>query len=135
MLGTYIAGDPLRESDWYTPRFWLGIAGWAVGLAGNSKLLRCSRSNPEKCTPIAVYHDEILHDLRRPSVLFRALGLKSRFVEDKKKTNGKDDKYKIPKSGLFHWIAFPNYTCEWWVASYVCRCYQLNTSRTAGSNG
>lgn len=26
---------------------------------------------------------------------------------------GVDDTYKIPRGGLFYWIAFPNYTCEW----------------------
>ncbi|CEH17462.1 Steroid reductase [Ceraceosorus bombacis] len=38
----------LPESALYSPLFWMGVIGWAVGFAGN------------------VYHDEILMDIRRP---------------------------------------------------------------------
>lgn len=88
------------------------------------------------CTPCPpVYHDELLHDLRAPSFWLKLFGL-SRYSKIRKgkgkataeqvdqqagtekdtqtRTGGQeDDTYKIPEGGLFHWIAFPNYTCEW----------------------
>ncbi|WWD17186.1 hypothetical protein CI109_101624 [Kwoniella shandongensis] len=69
--------------------FWLGIVGWAIGFAGN------------------VYHDEILNDLRRSKA--DRLTIKD-LPEDKDPNAGR---YKIPRGGLFGYVSFPNYLCEW----------------------
>lgn len=43
-----------------------------------------------------IYHDEILYSLRRPTA------------------NGKPRaRYSIPHGGLYNYISFPSYTCEW----------------------
>ena len=50
----------------------------------------------------SVYHDELLHDLRRPPEKRRV-----------SKSNAKPQKYAVPHGGLFEYISFPNYFCEW----------------------
>ncbi|EJT50041.1 3-oxo-5-alpha-steroid 4-dehydrogenase [Trichosporon asahii var. asahii CBS 2479] len=64
--------------------YWAGIALWALGFYGN------------------VYHDELLHDLRRPPEQRRV-----------SKSKAKPQKYAVPHGGLFEYISFPNYFCEW----------------------
>lgn len=61
-----------------------------------------------------VYHDEILNDLRRPPRrrLFRAADQAE--AEDKKASKGH---YAIPHGGLFRYVSFPNYLCEWYVVT------------------
>ncbi|GFZ43825.1 hypothetical protein JCM24511_01545, partial [Saitozyma sp. JCM 24511] len=91
LLATSLAFYP-PETTLSSPRFWFGVAGWALGFAGN------------------VYHDEILNDLRRPPRrrLFRAADQAE--AEDKKASKGH---YAIPHGGLFRYVSFPNYLCEW----------------------
>ncbi|GHJ89849.1 hypothetical protein NliqN6_6251 [Naganishia liquefaciens] len=125
MMGSFIASDPLPSSAFHTRRFWLCTLGWLIGFLGN------------------VYHDELLHDLRHPSLLLSLLGWSrySRVRKGKAKATaeqidadagtahdaqrrdggGRDETYKIPRGGLFYWIAFPNYTCEW----FEWLCYAL----------
>jgi 3-oxo-5-alpha-steroid 4-dehydrogenase 1 len=58
-----------------------------------------------------VYHDEILNDLRRPTEQRLVSSLTKEEEEgDKKAGNGR---YLIPRAGLFRYISFPNYLCEW----------------------
>lgn len=57
----------------------------------------------------SVYHDEILHDLRRPA---------SKRLISSPKDDGPSDKggrYRVPMGGLFSLVSFPNYLCEWCV--------------------
>lgn len=98
-----------------------------------------------------MYHDEILHSLRAPSVIFNSLPfLRPRVPSDSRgrthlkseggggdeshdgdhaqfqgqdhqsaKVKGKEQDggktYEIPTGGLFYWVTFPNYLCEWYV--------------------
>jgi 3-oxo-5-alpha-steroid 4-dehydrogenase 1 len=71
-----------------------------------------------------VYHDEILHNLRRPSIVFRYLPfLRPAAIASssskRTKTGTDQDRanktYFIPAGGLFPWVTFPNYLSEWWV--------------------
>ncbi|SNX85703.1 probable steroid 5alpha-reductase [Melanopsichium pennsylvanicum] len=97
---------------WKSPLWYLGLAGWAIGFAGN------------------VMHDEILMDIRRPN---------KRQQQQKKEKNkkGNDDldvgkgksarRYSIPRGGLFEYISFPNYLCEWfeWFSFAFAALYSL----------
>lgn len=80
----------ISNAVWKSPLWYLGLAGWVIGFAGN------------------VYHDEILMDIRRPD--------KQAQQADQDTTSvGKGNsarKYSIPRGGLFEYISFPNYVCE-----------------------
>lgn len=79
-----------------------------LGFLGNGAL---SSHVAEALT--AVYHDEILNDLRRPDGAQVIASLNKEEVEkDKKAGNGR---YAIPRGGLFELVTFPNYLCEWCV--------------------
>ena len=74
--------------------FWTGISLWAIGFAGN------------------IYHDDILHNLRRPE-----------------KGGKPKPRYSVPHGALYDWplggISFPNYFCEWfeWLGfALACSC-------------
>lgn len=58
----------------------------------------------------AVYHDEVLHDLRRPAAKRLVSTVSPEEKEEKKLTDGR---YAIPRGGLFRSISAPNYVCEW----------------------
>ncbi|BEI91876.1 uncharacterized protein CcaverHIS019_0406960 [Cutaneotrichosporon cavernicola] len=69
--------------------FWAGMTLWAAGFLGN------------------IYHDEILHDLRRSP--------EKRLVSaaDDDGPTDQSGKYRVPRGGLFALVSFPNYLCEW----------------------
>ncbi|WVR06941.1 hypothetical protein IAU60_003977 [Kwoniella sp. DSM 27419] len=80
--------------------FYIGVLGWALGFAGN------------------VYHDEVLNDLRRPPDERLVVG---HLPED---DDPKAGRYKVPRGGLFRYVSFPNYLCEWFEWS----CFALAAS-------
>ncbi|KAH7927445.1 hypothetical protein BV22DRAFT_1118239 [Leucogyrophana mollusca] len=92
LMGTYLsspAASTFLTSAFTHPSFWIGIALWAGGLAGN------------------ILHDEILLNIRRNA---KAKG--------KAKSDGNGDKaakehYAIPHGYLYTYISYPNYFCEW----------------------
>ncbi|GAK67851.1 3-oxo-5-alpha-steroid 4-dehydrogenase [Moesziomyces antarcticus] len=89
---------------WKQPLWYLGLAGWAIGFAGN------------------VYHDEILMDIRRPN------NNASKAQDSTSVGKGASArKYSIPRGGLFEYISFPNYLCEWfeWFAFAWAALYSL----------
>jgi hypothetical protein len=47
LLGTFIASNPLDDAVWHSPRFWLGLTGWAIGLAGNGEESGTTMRNTE----------------------------------------------------------------------------------------
>ncbi|PWN48858.1 hypothetical protein IE53DRAFT_318639 [Violaceomyces palustris] len=93
--------DPQRA--WSSPLWYLGLAGWALGFAGN------------------VYHDEILMDLRRKPVTVKQSSSASKRAEGEASLTEEVSvgqgtqarKYAIPRGGLYKSISYPNYFCEW----------------------
>lgn len=82
----------ISNSVWKSPLWYLGLAGWAIGFAGN------------------VMHDEILMNIRKPNK--QAQSSQKRF-DDKTSVCKGTSKYSIPRGGMFEYISFPNYLCEW----------------------
>ncbi len=79
----------LTQKGLSSPRFWVGITMWAVGLAGN------------------VYHDEILLNIRRKAIA------KGKAKELENGQPAPQPHYAIPHGGLYSIISYPNYFCEW----------------------
>jgi 3-oxo-5-alpha-steroid 4-dehydrogenase 1 len=102
-IGGWLAGHgPTTVYDWsgrlYTIE--IGMVIWGFGLLGN------------------MYHDDDLREIRRA-----ALRRQKKEAEQKAKDEGKsvDDilgegvkkVYMLPKNGLFHFVLYPHYLCEW----------------------
>ncbi|KZV74958.1 hypothetical protein PENSPDRAFT_741875 [Peniophora sp. CONT] len=68
-----------------SPRFLIGIILWTLGLIGN------------------IAHDEILLNIRR----------KAKAKGKAKEGSQPGEHYAIPQGGLYRYISYPNYFCEW----------------------
>ncbi|KAJ7253052.1 3-oxo-5-alpha-steroid 4-dehydrogenase-domain-containing protein [Mycena haematopus] len=88
LLGAFLSSPSAPQASAYTfPTFWLGLALWAVGFAGN------------------IAHDEILLNIRRRA---NSTGK----AKDSESTS-KDGHYAIPHGLLYRYVTYPNYFCEW----------------------
>ncbi|CZR59579.1 probable steroid 5 alpha-reductase [Phialocephala subalpina] len=109
-LGAY---GPTTRAEWQREgnykaggRMELGLMIWALGFFGN------------------IFHDDELREIRRAS----ARNQKKRAQEAEQSTGkgkgektGVDKVYLIPQNGLFWWIFYPHYLCEWieWGGFYI----------------
>jgi len=116
-IGCWLSGyGPTTSQDWHfrslnltSPgNFELGILIWAIGLLGN------------------IYHDDQLREIRR--VALRKQKAKQEKQDEstgKGKQHGVEKVYMIPENGLFKWVLYPHYLCEWiewsgfWLAAGV----------------
>jgi 3-oxo-5-alpha-steroid 4-dehydrogenase 1 len=105
-IGGWLGGyGPTTGAQWQKEanfkvggRMELGIMIWALGLATN------------------IFHDDELREIRRAA----ARNQKKRAAEadgstgkGKSGQKGVDKVYMIPQNGLFTWILYPHYLCEW----------------------
>lgn len=93
-LGGWLAGyGPTTVYHWagrlYTIEIGLVIWGWSF--MGN------------------IFHDDDLREIRR-SALRRQ---KEKATAENKPIEGVDKLYMLPKNGLFNYVLFPHYFCEW----------------------
>ncbi|KAJ7764525.1 hypothetical protein DFH07DRAFT_811507 [Mycena maculata] len=85
LMGSFISSpDAPTPSAYSLPTFWIGLAMWGLGLAGN------------------IIHDEILLNIRRNA--------KSKGKANASKAG---EHYAIPHGLLYRFISYPNYFCEW----------------------
>ncbi|KAF2722435.1 3-oxo-5-alpha-steroid 4-dehydrogenase [Polychaeton citri CBS 116435] len=101
-IGGWLGGyGPRTMSDW-SGRLYeieIGMVIWGWSFLGN------------------IFHDDDLREIRR-SVLRRQ---KEQAQKDNKPIEGVEKVYMVPKNGLFHYILFPHYLCEWveWAAFWM----------------
>jgi 3-oxo-5-alpha-steroid 4-dehydrogenase 1 len=124
-IGGWLAGyGPTTINDWSGSlyRIEIGIVIFAFGLLGN------------------IYHDDDLREIRRAAMRRQKAEVEKKAKEEGKtveQVKGSVDKvYMIPKNGLFHFILYPHYFCEWiewggfWmVGGWACvpaRCFLIN---------
>lgn len=93
-LSGWLAGyGPTTVNDWagrlYMIQIGLVIWGWSLLLN--------------------IFHDDDLREIRRAALRIQ----KERAAKDGKPIEGVDKVYMIPKNGLFHYILYPHYLCEW----------------------
>lgn len=129
-ISGYLAGyGPITRSDWhinstsYVPAatMELGFIIWALGLIGN------------------IFHDDELREIRRAAQRNLDKKLAEEQLSEGKNGDGKDGKkktvhkvYMIPKNGLFNYIFFPHYLCEWieWVGYWMMAGWGATPMRT-----
>lgn len=96
-LGAWLAAyGPTTQEEWAQvsplPQFVTGLAVWYIGLSSN------------------FFHDEELREIRRKEM--------RRQDEIRKKAGGGkkvaiEKHYQIPQAGLFKYMLYPHYFCEW----------------------
>ena len=113
-IGAWLGGfgGPVTRDAWEstprhpfaTARFVFGIALFYLGLAGN------------------YIHDDELREIRRAEAR-RQRRLLDAVAGPAKKANkiSVDKVYRIPTAGLFRWILYPHYLCEWveWLGFWI----------------
>jgi 3-oxo-5-alpha-steroid 4-dehydrogenase 1 len=108
VIGGWLAGyGPRTVYDWsgrvYTME--IGMVMWGWGLLAN------------------IFHDDDLREIRRTSARKQqALAEEKAKKEGTKVEEVKVDKvYMIPKNGLFHYILYAHYFCEWveWLGFWI----------------
>ncbi|KAJ7628471.1 3-oxo-5-alpha-steroid 4-dehydrogenase-domain-containing protein [Roridomyces roridus] len=107
LMGTFLSSPAApTQSAFARPTFWLGLALWAAGFAGN------------------IIHDEILLNIRRNAK-----------TKGKARDSGKPgEHYAIPHGLLYRFISYPNYFCEWveWIGFALAADPRLFTALTSG---
>lgn len=93
-LSGWLAGyGPTTKLDWagrlYEMEIGMVIWGWA--LLGN------------------IFHDDDLREIRRSAIRRQ----KAKAEKDGKPLEGVEKLYMLPKNGLFNFVLFPHYLCEW----------------------
>lgn len=93
-IGGWLAGyGPTTVNDW-AGRYWsmeIGLIMWTWGLLGN------------------IFHDDELREIRRAADRKQ----RAKAAELGEKPQNVDKVYMIPKNGLFQYILYPHYLCEW----------------------
>ena len=93
-IGGWLAGyGPTTVNDWAGRLYMIevGLVIWGWSFLGN------------------IFHDDDLREIRR-SALRRQ---KAQAEKENKPIKGVDKLYVMPKNGLFHYILYPHYLCEW----------------------
>ncbi|KAI9680495.1 MAG: hypothetical protein M1817_003935 [Caeruleum heppii] len=104
-IGGWIGGyGPVTADDWagQVLRVEIGLIIWGFGFLGN------------------VFHDDELREIRRAAARTQ---VKREQAQDEKgrSTKSVDKVYMLPENGLFRFIFFPHYLCEWieWAGFWV----------------
>jgi hypothetical protein len=132
LSGSFIASNPLADDAFRSLRFWLCSLGWAIGFVGNGESKQIINF---AASPRLTNHRTLHQSTTTRSFWLKLFGM-SRYSQVRKgkgkataeqidqdagtdrdtqrRSGGQEDgTYKVPRGGLFYWIAFPNYTCEW----------------------
>lgn len=112
-LGGWLAGHgPQTPADWegklYYIEIGLVIFGW--GLLAN------------------IFHDDDLREIRRAALRQQ----KARAEKEGKPVEGVEKLYMLPKNGLFHFVLYPHYFCEWceWFGFWVVSGFGCGPARS-----
>ena len=93
-IGGWLGGyGPRTTYDWAGHLYYIqiGLVIWGWGFTGN------------------IFHDDDLREIRR-SALRRQ---KAQAEKEKTAVEGVDKVYEMPQNGLFPYILYPHYVCEW----------------------
>lgn len=101
-IGGWVGGyGPNTTEDWagklYVIEVGLVVFGWSL-LAN-------------------IFHDDDLREIRRSALRLQ----KEKAKKDGKPVDGVEKLYMVPKNGLFHYVLYAHYLCEWfeWLGFYM----------------
>ncbi|KAH6896606.1 3-oxo-5-alpha-steroid 4-dehydrogenase-domain-containing protein [Thelonectria olida] len=113
-LGSWLAAyGPVTEEAWASQssllQFSSGIIIFYLGLSSN------------------FFHDEELREIRR-----REQGRQERIRQETGASNGVEKHYQIPQAGLFRYMLYPHYLCEWveWIGFWMAAGWGSVPART-----
>ena len=113
-LGGWLAGYGPRNSafDWagHLYRIEIGLVVWGWSLLAN------------------MFHDDDLREIRRAAARMQA----ERAAKDGKPVEGVEKVYMLPKNGLFHYVLYAHYFCEWveWFGFWMVGGWDCTPART-----
>ncbi|KAK4575207.1 hypothetical protein LTR86_001059 [Recurvomyces mirabilis] len=112
-IGGWLAGyGPTTIWDWSGKLYYIevGLIIWGWSFLGN------------------MFHDDDLREIRR-SALKRQ---QQKAKEEGKSIEGVDKLYMLPKNGLFHYVLYPHYFCEWleWAGFWMVGGWDCVPART-----
>jgi 3-oxo-5-alpha-steroid 4-dehydrogenase 1 len=95
----------------------LSIGGWLGGYGPNTVYDWSGRAYEIEIGLIIwgwglllnIFHDDDLREIRRAALKRQ----REQAVKDKKPLEGVDKYYMLPKNGLFHYVLYAHYLCEW----------------------
>ncbi|EME44749.1 hypothetical protein DOTSEDRAFT_130290 [Dothistroma septosporum NZE10] len=93
-IGGWLGGyGPRTVWDWadHSREIMVGMIIWGWALLGN------------------MFHDDDLREIRRAALRRQ----KEQAEKEKRPIDGVEKLYMMPKNGLFHYVLFPHYLCEW----------------------
>ncbi|PNS13973.1 hypothetical protein CAC42_6486 [Sphaceloma murrayae] len=93
-IGGFVGGHGAPSQAYWAGsayRIEIGMVIWGWSLMGN------------------IFHDDDLREIRRSALRIQ----KEKAQKEGKAVEGVEKVYMIPKNGLFHYILFPHYFCEW----------------------
>jgi 3-oxo-5-alpha-steroid 4-dehydrogenase 1 len=101
-IGGWVAGyGPQTAADWGGRLYniEIGLVVWGWGLLAN------------------MFHDDDLREIRRSTMRRR----KEQAAKDGKPVESVDKLYMLPKNGLFHYVLYAHYFCEWieWTGFFI----------------
>jgi 3-oxo-5-alpha-steroid 4-dehydrogenase 1 len=113
-LGSWLAAyGPVTEEAWASQssllQFSAGIMIFYLGLSSN------------------FFHDEELREIRR-----REQARQERIRRETGASNGVEKHYQIPQAGLFRYLLYPHYLCEWveWMGFFMAAGWGCVPART-----
>lgn len=112
-IGGWLGGyGPTTVHDWAGRLYWIeiGLVIWGWSFLGN------------------IFHDDDLREIRRSAMRRQ----KAQAEKDGKPVEGVAKLYMMPKNGLFHYILFPHYFCEWveWAGFWMIGGLACTPART-----
>ena len=117
-IGGWLAGHgPTTDADWAGRggAVALGTAVWAASLLLN------------------VYHDDELREIRRRAMRdARAAALAAEAKGGKADVFDAQKVYRMPQAGLFRYVLYPHYLCEWveWLGFWIVGGWGCGPART-----
>ncbi|KAF4551830.1 3-oxo-5-alpha-steroid 4-dehydrogenase-like protein 2 [Elsinoe fawcettii] len=112
-IGGWVGGYGAPTQAYWGYSAWrveLGMILWGWSLLGN------------------IFHDDDLREIRRAALRMQ----KEKADKEGKPVEGVEKVYMIPKNGLFHYILYPHYLCEWleWTGFWVIGGWNCVPART-----